>query len=304
MRRETAQPVRDSPTKMVRRRGTETAGRHKARTAGRREAQTPEAPPAGHRLAHTEHVMGTAVSFSLRFRSEVTEATARASLARAVALLHEADAVFSLYKPESPASRLRRGEIDVAAAPPEMAEVLELCAQARELSEGWFDPWGLPGGLDPTGLVKGWAAQRALQALEAGGLAAGLINAGGDIATFGEPLPGQPWRVGVRHPASPDRLLGVVTIEGSGALATSGSYERGQHILTPGSGRPATALAAATVLGPELTLSDVLATALIASGGALLGRLSRLQDYEALVVGAQGALWATEGFGERFAAAA
>jgi thiamine biosynthesis lipoprotein len=118
------------------------------------------------------------------------------------------------------------------------------------------------------------------------------------------PARSAPWRLGVRHPASPDRLLGVVTLDGSGALATSGSYERGEHILAPGSGRPATALAAASVVGPELTFTDVLATALIASSGALLGRLSRLRDYGALVVGAQGALWATGSFGERFAAAA
>jgi thiamine biosynthesis lipoprotein len=255
-------------------------------------------------VAHTEHVMGTAVSFWLRPGPAASEATARALLARAVASLHEADATFSLHKPESPASRLRRGEIDVSAAPPEMAEVLALCERARELTGGWFDPWGLPGGLDPTGLVKGWAAQRALGIIEAGSLAAGLINAGGDIATFGEPAPDRPWRLGIRHPSSAQSLLGVVTLAGTAALATSGSYERGEHILTPGSGRPATAIAAATVAGRELTFTDVLATALIASGGALLSRLARMPGFEALVVGAAGAVWATDGFGAVFEAAA
>ena len=186
-----------------------------------------------------------------------------------------------------------------------MAEVLELCAQARELSDGWFDPWGLPGGLDPTGLVKGWAAQRALEALEAGGLAAGLINAGGDIATFGEPAarsnPGGWACVTPRAPIgcsvwSRSTVRAPWPPRGATSVASTSS--------PPAAGVPATALAAASVLGPELTFTDVLATALIASGGALLGRLSRLRDYEALVVGAQGALWATEGFGERFAAAA
>ena len=262
----------------------------------------PAAPPSGPSLAHTEQVMGTAVSFALRFGVDVAEASARASLERALFLLHEADEVFSLYKPASPASRLARGEIAVKDAPPQVAEVIALCQQARELTEGFFDPWAMPGGLDMSGLVKGWAARRALRALLDGGLESGLLNAGGDIATVGEPAPGKPWRLGLRHPAAEGRLLGIVELRGAGALATSGSYERGAHILTP-QGRPAVALAAASVLGPDLMLADVLATALIASGGALLPRLSRLEGYEALIVGARGALWATEGFAARFVAA-
>ncbi len=261
----------------------------------------PAAPPPGPSLSHTEHVMGTAVSFALRFASGVAEASARAALARALSVLHEADAVFSLYKPDSPASRLARGEIGVTEAPPQVAEVFALCLTARELTDGFFDPWALPGGPDMSGLVKGWAAQRALEALRAGGLESGLLNAGGDIALVGTPAPGQPWRLGLRHPASAERLLGVVSLAGPGALATSGSYERGAHILTP-QGRPAKALVAASVLGPKLMLADVLATALIASGGALLARLARLEGYEALIVGKHGAVWATEGFAARFAA--
>ena len=84
------------------------------------------------------------------------------AVARAQAELRWVDDVFSTWKPESPVSRLRRGEIRLEDAPPEVAEVLELCRRAREASDGWFDPWAMPGGVDPTGLVKGWAAQRAL----------------------------------------------------------------------------------------------------------------------------------------------
>ena len=66
-------------------------------------------------------------------------------------------------EPDEPAAP---GEIGLEEAPPEVAEVLELCRRAREASDGWFDPWAMPGGVDPTGLVKGWAVERALDELK------------------------------------------------------------------------------------------------------------------------------------------
>ncbi len=103
--------------------------------------------------------MGTVVTIDVY----TTDGTAGADLARqlatARAILQGADAVFSTWQPHSPVSRLRRGEITSAQAPAEVSDVLGQCAIARELSGGWFDPWAMPGGLDPTGYVKGWAAQ-------------------------------------------------------------------------------------------------------------------------------------------------
>jgi thiamine biosynthesis lipoprotein len=79
-------------------------------------------------------------------------------LAQAVAILHRADETFSTWKPGSPVSRLRRGELTRTEAPAAVAEMLDLCAAARDVSGGWFDPWAVPGGFDPSGYVKGWAA--------------------------------------------------------------------------------------------------------------------------------------------------
>ena len=76
--------------------------------------------------------------------------------------LHRADQIFSTWRQDSPMSRLRRGELSLDEAPSEMTEVFEQCLVARSLSGGWFDPWAMPGGVDPTGYVKGWAAQRSL----------------------------------------------------------------------------------------------------------------------------------------------
>src|SRR6266496_2207695 len=143
----------------------------------------------------TLEVMGTVVSFTV-IPGGLAEAAVQASLDAACGTLREADATFSLWDPRSPASRLRRGETRLDQVPAEVAEVLELCRTARAASRGWFDPWAVPGGFDPTGLVKGWAAKRALEVLRRAGAAAAMVNAGGDLAAFGCPGPGRAWRAG------------------------------------------------------------------------------------------------------------
>ncbi len=248
----------------------------------------------------SEPVMGTVVSLAIREAATTATATTTQTgdaASRAIAVLHHVDRVFSTWDPDSPVSRLRRGEIELDAAPPEVAWVLELCRRARAASGGWFDPWRLPGGVDPTGLVKGWAAELALAELRKAGAAAAMVNAGGDVAVFGEPQPGQPWRVGIRHPLAADRLLTVVTLGGQDrAVATSGHYERGPHVLDPHDGDAAQALLAATVVGPDLAFVDALATGLFASGGQALARIAGLRGYSALVVARDGAVHVTLGF--------
>lgn len=228
---------------------------------------------------------------------EAATAATAAAAQRAIALLHHVDQVFSTWQPDSPVSRLRRGEIALDDAPPEVAQVLELCRRAREASGGWFDPWAMPGGVDPTGLVKGWAAELALAEVRASGAAGGMINAGGDVAVFGEPEEGQPWRVGIRHPLAADRLLTVVTLGGHDrAVATSGNYERGLHVFDPTSGEAAQELLAATVVGPDLAFVDALATGLLASGGKALARVAGQRGYSALIVEGDGTVRTTLGF--------
>ena len=145
-----------------------------------------DAPEGTWRYHHREEVMGTVVTFDLFCEGDVVRGQLYVRMARARALLQRADAVFSTWNEDSPISQLRRGEITVAQAPPEVAAVLEACEQARSLSQGWFDPWAMPGGLDPTGYVKGWAAQRALGTLVMPGVTGAIVNAAGDIASFGE----------------------------------------------------------------------------------------------------------------------
>ena len=170
--------------------------------------------------------------------------------------------------------------------------MLGRCAVARQLSGGAFDPWAMPGGVDPTGLVKGWAAARSLRALAGAGAADVMVNAGGDIA-----VTGGPWRIGVRHPSAPDQLAAIVEV--GGAIATSADYERHGQLVDPRSGRPAAAVASATVTGPDLDLADALATALAVAGPELLPEIDRIPGYGAFVIALDGRRFATSGL--RFA---
>lgn len=263
-------------------------------------------------LHHLEQVMGTVVTIDVYVAGAVTDALAtalRRQLGQAQAILHDADATFSTWQPGSPVSRLRRGELTVAQAPAEVTEVLARCRVAREVSRGWFDPWAMPGGVDPTGYVKGWAAQRALAAFipapqtsaadtgaaDTGGVVCGaIVNAAGDIASFGRLADGQPFRIGVTDPAAPPRLAGIIEL--TGAVATSGTYERGSHLIDPHTGEPAAGAASASVTGPDLGLADALATALAVAGKPGLAMIGPLAGYEALLIGYDGdRLW-TPGF--------
>lgn len=239
-------------------------------------------------IVHAEQVMGTVVSFRVVPGPELDADAAGRLLAEACRLLHEADRMFSQWKEESALSRLRRGELRLEDAPGEVAEVLAHCQCAKSLSGGWFDPWAMPGGVDPTGLVKGWAVEQAIAVLEEGGVEAALVNGAGDIAAYGPGETDGRWRVGIRHPWRHDALACIVPIAGTGAVATSGCYERGPHLIDPRTGLPSAAVASATVCGPSLLLCDALATGLAVGGDDALSIVTGLPGYEGYIISNNG----------------
>ena len=238
-------------------------------------------------IGHVEQVMGTTASFAVE-PGAVGDHQTYAAIDRACRILHAADETFSTYRPDSPLSRHRRGALASQDIPAELFEVLALSAEAVRLTDGAFDPWAMPGGVDPTGLVKGWAAAGALAELRNAGVAAAMVNAGGDIACFGP----QPWRIGVRVPDDPQRLVCVADIHST--IATSGGYERPNEIIDPRSGEPVAALAQATVIGDSLALCDAFATALVVTGEPGLAMLA--PGYSAVIVSHDGRTLATPGF--------
>lgn len=242
-------------------------------------------------------IMG--LPFSVHLRADVTDDVERfdAELYDAVVnrvwdRLRQADAVFSTYRSDSDISRIGRGELAVADADPVVAEVLDLAAVAERITGGTFDIRAA-GTLDPSGIVKAWAASRAAEELTC--LAVDhYLNAGGDVLLRSLST-ARPWRIGIEHPDNPQGLLAVVEAA-SGAVATSGRSHRGGHITDPATGAPAHGIAQVTVVGPSLIWSDVLATAVVAGG---LDRLDRGQwppGHEVLLVTDWGEVLGSTGF--------
>ncbi|MDQ1598947.1 MAG: FAD:protein transferase, partial [Actinomycetota bacterium] len=256
--------------------------------------------PAPTRRAWAEQVMGMPVSIHLRGRGS-RSAEAESRVQAAYDELRAVDVLFSPYLWDSEVSRIDRGELRVEDAHQLVAEVVALCATAAVLTGGSFDAFYLAGeaapgrrGFDPSGLVKGWAVQRAAEHLAAGLGCDVSVNAGGDIAVRPgtDPLP---WRIGIEDPADPARVLAVLPLT-QGGVATSGTARRGLHLVDPASGRTVADALSVTVVGPSLLWADVLATAAFVRGPVDgLAMVEALTGYEALVVAGDGALTTTSG---------
>jgi FAD:protein FMN transferase len=246
---------------------------------------------AGQRLRHVERTMGTVFSFDVRGGAA---GRVSAALAAAAEWLRHVDAVFSPYRPQSQISRLAAGTLRLSACSPEVWEVHRLCDEARHRTHGWFDA-GFAGGFDPTGLVKGWAVERAAAMLRSAGADAVCVNGGGDVQVHGGP-----WRIGVTDPLRPGNLVTAVDAHGDLAVATSGPAERGAHILDPRTRHPVEQVfASVTVVCRGLTDADVLATAACAMGTAAPSWLRAQPATEAFAVHPDGTTWSTPGFPTR-----
>jgi len=227
-----------------------------------------------------EHVMGMPVLVDVRDPEVDPDA-----VERVFDWLRSVDAVFSTYLVDSEISRLNRGELALADAHPDVREVLDRCEELRLETGGYFDVHApSPGEVDPSGLVKGWSVDRAALILDEAGARNYSINAGGDIRVRGRAVPGDAWRVGIQHPLQRDKIATVVQANDL-AIATSGAYERGEHIVDPLTGRAPDGVLSVTVTGPDLATADAYATAAYAMGpDAGPAWTARLAGYEAMTI--------------------
>jgi FAD:protein FMN transferase len=205
------------------------------------------------------------------------------------------DETFSTFKPESEIRRLARCELAVEDASPDVRRLLERCEQLRDETDGFFDARA-SGTLDPSGLVKGWSVDRAAALLARAGSGNYAVNAGGDIRVVGGARPDPVWRVGIQHPRLHNRVAAVV--EGSDlAVATSGAYARGDHVLDPHTRRAPRGVLSVTITGPDLATADAYATAAFAMGiGAPAWTASLPRGYEAMTILADDRVLLTPGF--------
>ena len=198
------------------------------------------------------------------------------------------DETFSTYKDGSEISRLRRRELGEGDASEDVRAVLRRCRELRDETDGWFDVDAV--GLDPSGYVKGWSVDRAAAVLEQAGAREYAISAGGDIRTRGR------WSIGIQHPLEPQAVAKVVEADDV-CVATSGAYERGDHVRDPFTGAAPAGILSVTVTGPELGTADAYATAAYAMGPRrAIDWTARLRGYEAMTILADGRVLLTPGF--------
>jgi thiamine biosynthesis lipoprotein len=208
----------------------------------------------------------------------------------------EVDQRFSTYKETSEISRLNRGELHIRDCHPDVRWVLARCDELREETGGFFDArYASLLEVDPSGLVKGWSVDRGGELLEARGLANYSINAGGDIRLRGAALPEDTWRTGIQHPVLHDRIAAVVESNDL-ALATSGTYIRGEHILDPHTGTPPSGLLSVSIAGADLATADAYATAAFAMGEDGAAWSATRAPYESFVILGDERSFATPGF--------
>jgi thiamine biosynthesis lipoprotein len=197
--------------------------------------------------------------------STLDEVTVRSAVEEVEQFFYQVDRDFSTYKENSQVSQIRRGELKIEDASEHVQQVWALCEFSREITMGAFNPWKAEGGFDPSGLVKGWAAEVGAQMLVEAGIENVLINASGDIVLRGGKPDGGPWNIGIASPDDVEKYVKFFDVV-DGSVATSGDYEKGAHIVDPHTGLIAIGARSSTVIGPDGAICDALATALMVDG--------------------------------------
>lgn len=205
------------------------------------------------------------------------------------------DTTFSPFKPDSEVSRINRGELALNDACADMQTVLELAAQTKAESNGYFDVWH-EGKFDPCGIVKGWAIDEAASMLYREGFRNYYVDAGGDVQVYGRNAQGENWTVGICNPFNTAQIVKRIALDDRG-IATSGSYLRGSHIYNPhNDGDALDEVVSITAIGIDVLEADRFATAAFAMGKAGIYFLDSLPDVEGYAITKDGQATMTRGF--------
>ncbi|MGZ4357002.1 MAG: FAD:protein FMN transferase [Gaiellaceae bacterium] len=243
-------------------------------------------------VRRVEQIMGLPIVVDVRDDNE-----SGAALEKLFDWLRWVDATFSTYKDDSEISRINRGELRREDAHPHVRYVLERCEELCQETAGYFDMNTPAGSVDPSGLVKGWAVDRAAAILDEAGFHNYAVSAGGDMRVRGRAVPELAWRIGIQHPLDTQQVAAVIETAAELAVATSGAYARGEHIVDPHTGRPPSGILSVTIVGRELATADAYATAAFAMGPELAPHwTARLEGYEAMTILADETVFKTRGF--------
>jgi FAD:protein FMN transferase len=243
-------------------------------------------------LFRVQDIMGTAISVEIRDPLPHDRLVALAD--DAFAWFREVDERFSTFKKTSEVSKMDDRRLTLGACHRDTRFVLDQCSRLWRATNGYFDVYA-NGHLDPSGYVKGWSVQVASDRLAAAGAVNHCVNAGGDLCVRGQGQDGRPWRVGIVHPWEKPKVAWALELSDV-AVATSGTYERGRHIIDPFRGDNPSALASVTVIGQDLAIADAYATAAVAMGESGLPWLSTLDGFECAAITETGIAYVSSGW--------
>jgi len=227
---------------------------------------------------------------------EVVGENAQAGIDAVFSYFSEVEERFSPYKSTSEVSRVNSGELTLEKVSADFREVFALAEKTKQETDGYFDIHRPQGGIDPSGIVKGWALLKASQSLSSLGYENFCIDVGGDVSVRGVNAEGKLWSVGIRNPFTHDEIVKVVYPNRAG-IATSGSAARGNHIYNPHA--PADHpqdIASITVVGPDILEADRFATAAFAMGKEGVQFIEALPGFEAYLIDSSGIATMTSDF--------
>lgn len=167
----------------------------------------------------------------------------------------------------------------------ELKEILALADKTKAESAGYFDVWHNET-FDPSGIVKGWALQKASDMLSS--ITTNFyIEAGGDIQVSGVNDTSKPWRIGIRNPFDRHQNVSVIELKDY-AVATSGTAIRGQHIYDPVSAKTLDDVVSLSVVAPAIIDADRMATAAFAMGTRGIQLIENMLGYEGYMIDKDG----------------
>lgn len=204
------------------------------------------------------------------------------------------DNKYSPFKEMSEVAKLNRGE----KVGKEMKMILELSETLRKETDGYFNIMNMDGKIDPSGIVKGWAIKNASDILRKKNYKRFYIDAGGDAE-----IVGANWKWGIKNPFNSawhsnlnGSIVKVLNLSNCG-IATSGTYERGQHIYNPVTKKAEiTDIVSLTVIGQNVYEADRFTTPAFAMGSDGINFIERQTGLEGYMIDKNGIATMTTGF--------
>jgi len=224
---------------------------------------------------------------AVEISKSTNDKSANADIEKVFDYFRYVDEKYSPFKETSEVAKFNRGE----KVSHEMTKILELAQDLKNQTNGYFDIVRPDGKIDPSGIVKGWAIKNAANILKDLGYKKFYVDAGGDAE-----IVGKNWKWGIRNPFNKSEIVKVLKLSNCG-IATSGTYERGQHIYNPvGKKSEITDVVSLTVIGPDVYEVDKFSTPAFAMGRAGIEFIERQKDLEGYMIDKRAIATMTIGF--------